>query len=67
MSTDGMLVMYKDLSILDFQISRFGVGMWYLLDNQPEKAKPLFKEVMDTKLWNTDIYPIAQMEYNKLK
>lgn len=66
MSTDGMLEKYKDLSIQDFQISRFGVGMWYLLDKQPDKAKPLFEEIIETKLWNTDIYPVTQFELNKL-
>lgn len=65
-SMDDLLKKYQNAPIDEYQISRFGVGMWYAFDGQTDKAKQLLNDVVATGLWTSEVYPIAQAELNRL-
>ena len=52
---------------LNLATQGYGVGNWYLYNNEPQKARAIFEEVLEGDYWAAFGYIAAEAELRRLR
>jgi hypothetical protein len=66
---DSLLQADSDADDRDLQLATqgYGVGNWYLINGDPDKAEALFREVLDGSYWPAFGYIAAEADLQRME